>query len=539
MRYFVKTIMVLVFAALGFSCADEDLDPLQSEKVKKGTLLALRGDQLDAIYWNGEPYGAAFFYNNVQGNETFDFEAEFLAEDPESLSDVDVYVIIRPSKERVLLTNIPASQFTTGTYRGPSVEVSLPLSEILAKIGADLSTSAGQEAFVEAYEETGIVLECDVNLVDGSQVRAADLVAAGLYESDQFYPAQILSYGVEDIENARPVATTSLRVGTPLKNGSKDTVDIVFDQAISGLPTISVSPSDAGTVGALVAKPGTNNEFYVPFVAGGTYTGDVVFTISGATSGEAGALAGLEQVEATAAIAVDNLAPQNTSFTTGTRVGKGQSATITLKFNEALGTAPTITIDPGTTGIDGVTNLKMTLSADGLTATYAYEYKDTDNNAMHGDATVSITGGKDKAGNDVPAIASKPLTIDIGAAPAPSIVLDALQHDWGTQIKWTINYATGGSNPGGSTSGTAYYVAVASGSDAPAGFVGGDVPAFTKANGSAYGGAQTGTVAVTGGTSGTVYSPFTPNGTLDIYVVFVSSTGVISAISAPTTVTME
>jgi hypothetical protein len=562
MRHFLKNIMVIVFTALGFSCADETLDPLQFEKVKKGTLLALRGDQLDAIYWNGEAYGSAFFYNKILGNETFDFDAEFLSEDPNSLESFDIYVFKRTwsddaekhVEERLLLTNVPFSSFqTTDDYRGPWVSVSIALDDILTKIGASTASQAGLDTLYSAYA-AGIELEGDLNLTSGEKVLAVDLVAAGLYESDQFYPAQKLIYGVEDIEDARPVATTSLRgqyskstsgVVTrpviPLKSGAKDTVNIKFDQAISGVPTISVSPSNAGTVGALVAKAGTNNEFYVPFVAGATYTGAVLFTISGATSGETGALAGLEQVEATAAIAVDNLAPQNTSFTTGTRVGKGQSATITLKFNEALGTAPTISIDPGTTGVDVVTNAKPTLSADGLTATYVYEYKDLDGDATHGNATISVTGGKDKANNELPAIASKPLTIDIGPAPAPIAVLDA-NYDWGTQIKWTLNYVTGPSNVGGSTSGTVYYVAVESGADAPTSFVGGDVPSFIMAESTETednSAKQAGIVVVTSGTSGTVYSAFTPNGTLDVYTIFVSSSGVISAISAPTTVIMN
>lgn len=539
--------MIGVLTMVGFSCADPELDPLQFEKVKKGTLLALRGDQLDAIYWNGEAYGAAFYANAVSGTETFDFDAEYLSEDASTLSSVDIFVVKRPSKERVALTSIPASEFEM--VEGKSMaSISLSLSSILTKLGADLSTQAGIDAFMEAYAE-GVTIESDLNLADGTKVLSKDLVAAGLYESDQFYPAQILTYGVEDIDDARPVATTSLRgqyavvsgkvVRTiiPLKDGAKDTLNIVFDQAIDGVPTISVSPVGAGTAGALVAVAGTDNEFYVPFTAGASYTGNATFTISDATSGEAGVLAGLEQVEATAAIAVDNLAPQNLTFTTGTRVGKGQSATITLTFNEAIGTAPTVTIDPGATGIDGVTDVKMTLNAAGTTATYSYEYKDLNGDASHGNATVIISSaGKDKAGNAVAAIASKTLTIDIGAAPAPIVTLDAV-YDWGTQIKWAMTYVTGGTNPGGSTTGTVYYVAQTAGSAPPVSFVGGDVPAFVLAAGVSA--KQTGTVAVALGTSGTVYSAFTPNGTLDVYVVFVSSTGVISAISAATTVTMN
>jgi hypothetical protein len=540
MKSIIKSILILTLTAVGFSCADDELDPLQQDKVKKGTLLTLRGSQLDAIYWEGEPYGAAFYYNAVTGTEKFEYDAEFLAEDPNSLESVDVFVIKEGSPaQRLLLTNIPGASFKTDdTYRGPWVSVSITLTSILTKIGADLSTPEGQEAFIDLYAD-GIRMESDLNLKDGTKVVAADLVAAGLYESDQFYPAQFMTYGVEDIEDVRPTATTKLRVNKPLKSGAKDTLNIVFDQEIDTPPSVSFSPVDAGTAGSVTPYGTSGNSFYVIFTAGGTYTGDAKFTISGATSGEPEPLGGLVQVTKTANIAVDNLAPQNLSFTTGTRLGKGQSATITLKYNEPLGTAPTITITDNGTGIEGLpTAAKATLSADGLTATYVYEYKDANNDATHGDATVSVvSGGLDRAGNAVAAIASKPLTVDIGAAPAPSIVLDGTQYDWGTQIKWTMNYATGGSNPGGSTSGTVYYVAQAKGAAAPTGFVGGDVPAFIMAPGVTA--QQTGSVALASGTSGSTYSAFTPNGDLDVYVVIITSTGVISTISTPTTVTMK
>jgi hypothetical protein len=557
MKNIRTSILMLALVLLGISCTDDSLDPLQFKKVKKGTLLALRGEQLDAIYWNSEPYGASFFANGVTGNETFDFDAEFLSEDPNSLESFDIYVMKRTwsdmakkhVEERLLLMNVPFSEFqSTDDYRGPWVSVSIPLLDILTRIGESVATQVGIDTLFSAYAD-GIELESDLNLTNGEKVLAADLVAAGLYESDQFYPAQRLSYGVRDIDDARPVATTSLRgqyavvagkvIRTiiPLMNGAKDTLNITFDQSIDMAPVVTVDPPAAGSAGAVVAVAGTDNTFYIPFTAGGTYTGDVTFTITGATSGEAGALAGLAQQTKTAALGVDNLVPQNISFTTGTRIGKGQSASITLQFNEALGTFPVVTVDPNTTGIDGVINAAMTLSPDGQTATYVYEYKDLDGNATHGDATVSVSGGKDKAGNDVPPITSKPLTIDIGAAPAPGITLDGTQFDWGTQIKWAVTYTTGGSNPGGSTSGTAYYVIVASEEAAPTGFVGGDIPAFIMAPGVSA--LQTGTVLISSGTSGSVYSSFTPNGTLDVYVIFISSSGVISAISPPMTVTMN
>ncbi|MBK7651090.1 MAG: hypothetical protein IPJ20_10585 [Flammeovirgaceae bacterium] len=69
MKSIIKSILILTLIAVGFSCSDPELDPLQQTFVLKGTILALRGDQLDAIYWNGDDYGAGFYYNAVTGTE--------------------------------------------------------------------------------------------------------------------------------------------------------------------------------------------------------------------------------------------------------------------------------------------------------------------------------------------------------------------------------------------------------------------------------------------------------------------------------------
>ncbi len=567
MRNYIKGILLVVLVSVAFSCADEALDPLQFEKVKKGTLLVLRGTQLDALYFDGADYGDSFFVNDIQTGEAFEYEAEFLSADQNSLESVDIFIYKnvllkdKAGKDSIVTSRLPqpvvninASAFQkTDKYLGPWTSISISLSSILTAVGETLDTPEKIATFFKVYSG-GIIMESDLNLKDGSKVLAADLVAGGLVESDQFYPAQKLTYGVRDIEDAKPVATLSQRgqVGAvvagkvtrtvvPLRNGVKDTLNIVFDQAIATPPSVAIIPASAGTIGAVTPVAGKDNQFYVAFVAGASYTGVTKFAVTGATSAVAGAQLGLIQSETTsgiAGIAVDNEAPQNLSFTTGTRLGKGQSATITLRFNEPIGTAPTVTITPGTTGVDGVTNAKTALSSDKLTATYVYEYKDLDGDATHGDATVAISGGADVAGNPVASIVSKPLTIDIGAAPAPSIILDPTKYDWGTQIKWTVTYAVGGSNPGGSTSGTVYFVALKAGDAAPTGFVGGDVPAFNMATDVSP--QQTGTISYTSGSTGSVFSNFAPNGTLNIYAVVITSSGVISAITpVPTTVTMN
>jgi hypothetical protein len=197
---------LLIFASVAFvvSCADDSLDPLNLNQVKKGTILALRGTQLDNIYGEGLP-GAEFFPRIINGTEKFEFDAEFLAEDPSSLESFDIYVIKKTkvgnttTRERVFLKNVPASEFkTTDDYRNPWVSVSLNLVDILEAIGIDdYEDQDNIDLLLDTYK-FGINIESDLNLKDGSKVLASNIVAAGLFASDQFYPAQILTYTVTD-----------------------------------------------------------------------------------------------------------------------------------------------------------------------------------------------------------------------------------------------------------------------------------------------------------------------------------------------------
>jgi hypothetical protein len=204
-----KSVLLITLLGIGFSCADDSLDPLKFKEVKKGTILALRGTQLENIYFKAIP-GALFVPGLLDGTETFDFDAEYLSADPNSLASLDIYVLKKngSSFDRVSLTNVPASEFkTTDDYPNPWVSVSISIDDILTKIGITpnypLSASALNTLFVDY--KNGINIETDVNLTDGSKVLAADLVAAGLYQSNQFYPAQKLNYAVikycnEDLE---------------------------------------------------------------------------------------------------------------------------------------------------------------------------------------------------------------------------------------------------------------------------------------------------------------------------------------------------
>ena len=86
-KLFCYTLLLALAAVFG--CEDPALDPLQAHKVKKGTLLALRGRQLENIYNNGLP-GAEMFPKAVDGTEIFAFDAEYLDEDPTTLESFDI-----------------------------------------------------------------------------------------------------------------------------------------------------------------------------------------------------------------------------------------------------------------------------------------------------------------------------------------------------------------------------------------------------------------------------------------------------------------
>jgi hypothetical protein len=201
MKKLIYSLLLFSFTLL-YSCKDESLDPFQLKKVKKGTILALRGTQLNNIYNLGIP-GADFFAIEITGEEKFQFDAEFISDDPNSLESFDMYVVKRTkvgnsvTLSRVFLKNVPFSEFkNTSDYRGPWVSVSLDLPFILDKLGLDYTDQDDVATILTLYK-FGIIIESDLNLKDGSKILAADIVAQGLFQSDIFYPAQILTYTVK------------------------------------------------------------------------------------------------------------------------------------------------------------------------------------------------------------------------------------------------------------------------------------------------------------------------------------------------------
>lgn len=567
MKKIINKIASVLLMALVFACVDESLDPVKFTEVKKATILALRGESFNNL--NNTGCSNSFFKNNIIGNEVFTVEADFLAEDQETLQEVQLWASILTTtskglaaRPRKLVATVPGSAFTfpadSKIKRGT---VSASLSSIIAALNI-LPDSVAKKLSVN-----NITMDMDLVLTDGSKVLASALVNPNLFQSVIFYPAMTLTYCANDQENFKPIATTSLlgtwgkttdgksvsRTKVPsLKSGAKDTLYITFGNDIITPPTVSFSPDLAttgSTASALVKSKKVNangfytaddseDGFYLVYTAGATYTGAVTATISGATAEVAGVI--LTQKTKTQTINVDNTAPIRISTNTGNRIGEGQFVTMKVTFNEKLSAksanAIKVTIDGAARGLETVTDAKMTLASDGLSASLIYIFKRAvpTTPATHGDLTVVFSNAIDEAGNTT-AIPNGVLTVDVGVPPAPVLTLSGTW-DLGTQISWTAaqGAAAGGTNP--SDSGSIYFIAVTAGKPAPTAFsvdLDGvatwtmqDDPASTTTPKEKVSIKQSGNVNVEDGVSSSpAFTSFAANGTFDIYAVFVSSSG--------------
>ncbi len=185
----MKKILIMSILGLGVffsACTDPDKDPLQINNIKKGTLIALRGDAYDNLN-NTDYMGAidSFSRSRSTAAETFTFDADFIAEDINSLASVDVYANIE-GQPRVKISTVQGSVFavpTGGKY--PRGSFSVTLGSILTAINKTASS-----LHVHSY----ITVSCDLNLKDGTKVLASSIVNSSLYETSFFYPAHKVLY---------------------------------------------------------------------------------------------------------------------------------------------------------------------------------------------------------------------------------------------------------------------------------------------------------------------------------------------------------
>jgi murein DD-endopeptidase MepM/ murein hydrolase activator NlpD len=166
---------------------DDTLDPLQFNKLKKGAMLALRGTAFNNL--SDDTYlGCAdkFSLSAPAADESLEFDADYLADDVNSLGSVEVYARYKKGS-KVKIVTVPSSAFTIRDAKSdyPRATIKIPLATIL---------SALKITAKDMVEEDVIIVESDLILKDGSIILAASIVNSSLFEVAQFYPAQIVRY---------------------------------------------------------------------------------------------------------------------------------------------------------------------------------------------------------------------------------------------------------------------------------------------------------------------------------------------------------
>lgn len=186
-------LMILIgLAAFASACTDPDKDPLKFDQIKKGSLITLRGQALNNL--SVPDFRGACDKFSISGDpasENFEFDTDFLADDINSLSEVQIYASATDGGARIRIGTIAGSSFSvaagTGIY--PRASVSIPLNTILSAIGKSVGDYS-----VNQY----IYIQCDLTLTDGSTVPASSFNNLSLFESALFYPAHKLLYVAKD-----------------------------------------------------------------------------------------------------------------------------------------------------------------------------------------------------------------------------------------------------------------------------------------------------------------------------------------------------
>ena len=183
----MKNLIILLFGAVLFAaaCSDPEKDPLQFEKITKGSLISLRGQAVANL--NDLAFVGAVDSFSVSGDNStnnFEFQADFIAEDPTTLAEVQVYGKATESGPRQRVGVVPGSAFVdVADSKYPRGTFSFPMTAVLAALSKNASDFA-----VGSY----IYIECDLLLTDGSVIPSSSIVNSSLFETGYFYPAHNL-----------------------------------------------------------------------------------------------------------------------------------------------------------------------------------------------------------------------------------------------------------------------------------------------------------------------------------------------------------
>lgn len=184
----MKNILMILIGFLVFAaaCTDPELDPFQFDKIKQGSLIALRGDAVEVLS-DAANRGAMDTFNisGIATDYSLDFDADFLAADLNSLSEVQIFASLTENVGRVRIGTVAGSAFTiaAGDGKYPRATIKIPFDGILTALGKSITDFAPNQY---------IFIECDLILTDGSTVPASAFANNSLFESDLFYPAHKL-----------------------------------------------------------------------------------------------------------------------------------------------------------------------------------------------------------------------------------------------------------------------------------------------------------------------------------------------------------
>lgn len=184
------TFIILSSLFLLTACEDPDLDPFQLENLTKASIIALRGQAVDNL--NDRTFLGSVDRFSKSGNlsaETFEFDADFLSDDINSLSQVDIFARATENGERKPLVTLAGSEFKAGSGRYPRASISIPLTSILSALGVNAA---------DLPNNSYLFIESDLTLTDGTVVPASAIVNSSLFESAIFYPAHNLRYLVTE-----------------------------------------------------------------------------------------------------------------------------------------------------------------------------------------------------------------------------------------------------------------------------------------------------------------------------------------------------
>ncbi|MFN4255193.1 MAG: hypothetical protein ACK4Q5_09330 [Saprospiraceae bacterium] len=173
------------------ACTDPEKDPLQFEKITKGSIIALRGtavDNLNQTSFRGSI--AKFSKSGDISTQAVKFDADFLSDDLGSLSEVRVYAKATDTGVRTQLGTMPGSAFSIPAGENyPRASFSYDASAVLSALNLDLAALP-----TNSY----LFIECDLTLTNGTIVPSSAIVNSSLFESALFYPAHNLRILIVD-----------------------------------------------------------------------------------------------------------------------------------------------------------------------------------------------------------------------------------------------------------------------------------------------------------------------------------------------------